>query len=156
MSLIKRNQSQDLDLWARQNPFFQGLGRLQREMNRAFDDFFRRDVTDDESFSTRTWFPNVDVVETDDRYEIRAELPGLKKDDVTITLNNSILTLRGEKKSETEKKGANYHRIERSFVTFERSFALPGTVKSDSIEAKYADGVLTLTLPKTEVGRKSR
>jgi len=150
MSLIKRNTSQDLDLWGREIPFFQGLERLQREMNRAFDGFFRSDAGDQESFSSRSWYPNIDVVENDDAYEVRAELPGLEKEDVKISLNNNVLTLRGEKKNEAEKKGANYHRIERSFGGFERSFTLPGSVKSEAIEAKFADGVLSVVIPKLE------
>lgn len=150
MSLIKRNPTKELELWNKDFPVPRAIDRLQREMNRAFDDFFRGDLFDTSSFLSHTWSPAIDVSETNDTYVIHAELPGVKKDEVKITMHDNLITIRGEKKNEVEKKAENYHRIERSYGTFERSFSLPGTVKSDSIEAKYDDGVLTITLPKTE------
>lgn len=150
MSLIKRNPTRELARWGSDFPAFGGLHSLQRDMNRFFDEFFRGDVLADESFFGRDWTPAVDVVENDDNYVLKAELPGMNKDDVKITLENNVLTIRGEKKNESEKKEGNYHRIERSYGSFERSFTVPGSLKVDNIDAQYKDGVLTLTLPKAE------
>lgn len=119
-------------------------------MNRIFDQFFRGDRSIDDSFLGRDWTPAVDVVENPDAYVLNAELPGLNKDEVKITLENNILSIRGEKKNEMEKKEGNYHRVERSYGLFERSFTIPGSIKSNDIDAQFKDGVLTLTLPKAE------
>lgn len=81
---------------------------------------------------------------------MKVELPGVSKDDVKITIESNILTIRGEKKQEKDVKQENYQRIERSYGSFQRSFTLPGTVKSDAIDAIFKDGVLTVTLPKAE------
>jgi len=150
MSLIKRNPSNEMTRWGFGFPMSSGLQSLQRDMNRMFDEFFRGDVLADESFFARDWTPAVDIVENNDNYILRAELPGMSKDDVKITLENNLLTIRGEKKNESEKKEGNYHRVERSYGSFERSFTIPGTIKADNIDAQYKDGVLTLTLPKAE------
>jgi HSP20 family protein len=150
MALIKRNPTKELELWNKDFPVPRAIDRLQREMNRAFDDFFRGDLFDTSSNLNQPWSPAVDISETKDSYLIHAELPGVKKDEVKITMHDNLISIRGEKKSETEKKDENYHRVERSYGVFERSFSLPGTVKSDAIDAKYDDGVLTITLPKTE------
>ena len=154
MPLIKRNPSKELELWNREFPVPRAIDRLQREMNRAFDDFFRGDLFDTGSALAQSWSPAVDVSETKDSYVIHAELPGVKKDEVKITMHDNLLSIRGEKKSETEKKEENFHRVERVYGAFERTFSLPGSVKSDNIEAKYNDGVLTITLPKTEEARE--
>ena len=130
------------------------LGRLHNEMNRVFSDFFRGDLVDDGSFFSGSWAPAIDVSETDDSYIIRAELPGMKKEDVKITINNTLVTIGGERKNEAEEKGRTYHRIERSYGSFERSFNLPGTVKSSSVEARFEDGLLTVALPKTEEAKE--
>lgn len=150
MSLIKRNPAQEMTRWDREFPAFRGLQSLKCDMNRIVDEFFRGDILANDSFFARDWNPSVDVVENKDNYLLNAELPGMNKDDVKITLENNVLTIRGEKKNELEKKEGNYHRIERSFGSFERSFTIPGTVKADNIEAQFSDGVLTVTLPKAE------
>jgi HSP20 family protein len=154
MSLIKRHQTSEQQTgWNREFPVFRGLQSLQQDMNRIFDGFFRGDITADDSFYTNSWSPAVDIVEKNDRFMLKAELPGLTKDDVKITLENNILSIRGEKKNESETKDGDYHRIERSFGMFERSFTLPGTVKVNDIDAQYRDGVLTVTIPKAEEAR---
>jgi len=150
MSLIKRNPTQEITRWNREFPAFRGIHSLQDDMNRIFDEFFRGDFLGNDTFFTRDWNPAVDVVENKDNYVLNAELPGINKDDVKITLENNVLTIRGEKKNEFEKKEGNYHRVERNYGSFERSFTIPGTVKADNIDAQYKDGVLTLTLPKAE------
>jgi len=121
---------------------------IQREMNRMFDGFFRG--INDEETSLTSWSPAVDVAEHDDAYVVKVELPGVNKDEVKITIESNILTIRGEKKQEKETKKENYHRVERSYGSFQRSFTLPSTVKSDKIDAAYKDGILTIALPKAE------
>ncbi|MEW6062603.1 MAG: Hsp20/alpha crystallin family protein [Bacteroidota bacterium] len=150
MALVKRNPTQEMTRWSGGFPMFRGFESLRRDMNRFFDEFFRGDILADESFFGRDWTPAVDVVENNDAYILKAELPGISKDDVKITLENNVLTIRGEKKNEMEKKEGNFHRVERSYGMFERSFTIPGTIKVNDIDAQYKDGVLTLTLPKAE------
>jgi HSP20 family protein len=92
----------------------------------------------------------VDIHEGDKEITLKAELPGIKKEDVHIDVNDGVITLRGERKFEKEDKKENYHRIERSYGSFHRSFTLPSTVDVEKIKAKYKDGILEATLPKTE------
>jgi len=113
-----------------------------------FDGFFRG--TTDEDYSLSSWTPAVDIAEHDDQYLVKVELPGVNKDEVKLTLENNILTIRGEKKQEKETKKENYHRVERSYGSFQRSFTLPAAVKADKIDASYKDGILTVALPKAE------
>ncbi len=122
---------------------------MQREINRMFDDFFRSD-RDDTSLLASTWKPAVDIVEEDEAYVAKVELPGVNKDDVKITMQDNILTIRGEKKEEKKGKEGNAHRVERYYGSFQRSFSLPTSVKSDRIEAEYKDGILTINMPKAE------
>jgi len=125
---------------------------IREEMNRLFDDFFsgwpwperRRGLLEGE------WAPSVDVAETDQDIVVTAELPGVKQEDVDVTITNDVLTLKGEKKEEKEVKKENYHRIERSYGSFQRSVSLPTGVQGDKAKAKYKDGVLQITIPKTE------
>lgn len=100
--------------------------------------------------------PKVDVKESKDGYEISAELPGIDEKDVELTIDGNLLTLAGEKKVEREEKKDNYHWSERSYGSFRRSFALPDGVDADKAAAKFAKGVLTVTLPKTEKAKKQQ
>jgi HSP20 family protein len=154
MSLIKRNPNKEMELWNRDLLIPRALDSLHNQMNRVFSDFFRGDLVDNGSFFAGGWAPAVDVSETDVSYIIRAELPGMKKEDVKITVNNTLVTIRGEKKNESDEKDRTYHRIERSYGSFERSFNLPGAVKTGDVEARYDDGLLTVTLPKTEEAKE--
>jgi HSP20 family protein len=122
---------------------------MQREINRMFDDFFRSD-RDDSSLLAQNWKPAVDIVEDNDAYVAKVELPGVNKDDVKITMQDNVLTIRGEKKTENKGKEGNMHRVERFYGSFQRSFSLPTSVKSDKIEAEYKDGILTVSMPKAE------
>lgn len=97
-----------------------------------------------------TWHPNVDVYENEGSYVLKAELPGVNKEDIRIDINNNALTLKGEKKFEEKTEKDNYVRIERSYGSFTRTFVLPDKVDSESIKANYKDGVLEITLPKKE------
>jgi len=96
------------------------------------------------------WAPDVDVIENDDNYEIRAELPGLKEEEVNITLSDNVLTLSGEKKQEIKDEKDNYVRVERTYGKFERSFSLPTNIVADKVDADYKDGVLTISIPKAD------
>ena len=96
------------------------------------------------------WSPAMDVSETEDEVLVHADLPGLSKDQIKITLENNVLTIRGEKQQESDKKDKQFHRSERSYGSFTRSFRLPTDVETGKISASYKDGVLNLTLPKSE------
>ena len=118
---------------------------LPREIDRFFDDFglnFR-------DFDT-VWSPRVDLAESEDGYEVKAELPGLKKEEIKVEVHDQVLTLTGEKKNEEKSDTKNYHRVERTYGRFGRSFRLPKEVKSDEIKAKYKNGILTIDIPKSE------
>ncbi len=136
-----------------------GLYNIQREMDRLFENFFHGDLQDDGSFGLSYWTPAVDITEQDNEYVVKVELPGVNKEDVKITLESNVLTIRGEKKlaqtaqssgQEKETKEDNYHRVERMYGSFQRSFTLPSTVRNEKIDAVYKDGILTITLPKAE------
>jgi HSP20 family protein len=125
---------------------------LHREMNRLFDDFFRGfDLAFPGTFGRdplEAVSPRVDVSETETDVHVSAELPGIEEKDIEVTLAQGVLTIRGEKKIEREEKDKNYHRVERSFGTFQRSVPLPAEVDQDKAEAVFKKGVLHITLPK--------
>lgn len=128
-----------------QVPFYQ----LQHGIDQLFDDFLGESMNFGLQSFEGTFSPTVDVSETDKEIKISAELPGLDEKDIEVSLSNDVLTISGEKKSEHEDKGENYHRIERSYGSFQRSIALPGEVDADQVDAKFKNGVLQITLPKT-------
>ncbi len=97
----------------------------------------------------RTWSPAFDVAENDREYLVSAELPGIEEKDLDVTIAEGILTVKGEKKRDSEEKGENYHRLERYYGSFERRFSVPDNVLTDKVEATYKDGILKLALPKT-------
>ena len=103
-----------------------------------------------EVMTVADWSPTVDISETEAEYAIKAELPEVKKEDVKVTVEDGVLTLQGERKQEKEEKGKKYHRVERSYGRFVRSFTLPDSVDESKVKAEYADGVLHLHLPKSE------
>jgi len=94
--------------------------------------------------------PRVDIEERADKFVMAVELPGVSKEDVKITLESNILTIKGEKRQQQVQKGRNYHRLERSYGSFQRSFTLPTTIRNDRIDASFQDGVLSIALPKSE------
>ncbi len=96
------------------------------------------------------WAPSVDISETDDAFEVRAELPGVAKDDVHVSVKDNLLTLSGEKRQEKAEDTQNYRRVERRYGSFQRRFTLPPEVATDDIKAEFNDGVLTLSIPKPE------
>jgi len=119
--------------------------RFSRLFNEALSPLFEGSATE-----ARTWSPAVDVFETDQNVVLEAELPGLDPKDVEVRVEDGTLYLKGERKFENEVKEDNYHRIERSYGSFVRSFTLPSSVDGDKAVADYKNGVLTLTLPKRE------
>jgi HSP20 family protein len=103
-----------------------------------------------ETMTVADWTPTVDISESDGEYLIKAELPEVKKEDVKVTVEDGVLTLQGERRQEKEEKGKRYHRVERSYGSFVRSFTLPESVDETGVKAEYKDGVLSLHLPKSE------
>jgi HSP20 family protein len=136
--------------WGPSTDLFRDLDTMQKRMNHMFGDIFgSREGTGDElTFSS--WNPAVDVVEREDNFIIEAELPGIKKEDIHISFVNEMLTIRGEKKVEKEEKKKNYHRSERSYGSFSRTFNFPGNVKADKVDAEFNNGVLKVIVPKSE------
>jgi HSP20 family protein len=128
---------------------FRDLLNIQDEMNRMFNNAFARFPEKGEG-SAMLWAPLVDIVETDDEITVVAEIPGMKKEDVKISIQDDVLTLKGEKKQEKESNQKNFQRVERSYGVFERSFSLPSSIQSDKVKASYKDGLLTIHLPKAE------
>jgi HSP20 family protein len=129
------------------------LDSLQSEFNRLFDSFIGNGRSE---VRARRWVPAVDLVETDESLVLRADLPGLEKDDVAIEVKDSVLTLSGERRAEHEDKAEGYYRVERSFGRFSRSLTLPQGVEPDSIDAQFTDGVLEIRIPKPEERKPHR
>ena len=125
------------------------MAYVNREpFSRLFDTFFG-DLPN-EDVSSRTWVPPVDIQETADAYRLQAELPGLTREDIQITLENNVLRLSGERKFERDVKKENFHRVERTYGTFSRAFALPQQVNAEGVQAGFENGVLTILVPKAE------
>ena len=122
---------------------FSGLSRLNRIMDEALGSWNGGNVAS-------AWLPACDVIEDKDHLKIALELPGVRPEDVKVSVENNVLTIRGEKRQESEDKGQRWHRYERSYGAFERTFTLPSTVDADHVQATANDGVLTLVLPKSE------
>jgi HSP20 family protein len=131
---------------------FRDLLSTQDRFNRLFNQTFGRafEGAGDDEVSTRTWAPAVDIYETDGSLVVKTELPGVDPKEVEVRVEENTLYLKGERKFEDETKKGNYHRVERAYGTFMRSFALPGSVDADKVTAEYKDGLLTITLPKRE------
>lgn len=127
MSLLRSNQSGDLQ-------------ELRSRMNRLFEG----------GFGTRLWTPAVDITENEHEIVLEAELPGMKKDEIDVQLNGDTLTLRGERKIESSEKGEQYHRVERQYGAWQRSFQIEIPIDAQNVSADYKDGVLTVRLPKAE------
>jgi HSP20 family protein len=131
---------------------FRDLVSIQDRMNRIFDDAFRGTRTggEDDWALGGTWAPAVDIFEQDGSIVLKAELPGVDPKDVDVRVENNVLTLRGERKFESEVKREQYHRVERAYGSFSRSFTLPNVVDTEHIKAEYKDGVLRVNLPQKE------
>jgi HSP20 family protein len=136
MSIIKYSPFADFET------FPAGLRAFQDTMNRLFTEP-----------NGRPWVPAVDIKETENDLVLKADIPDVDMKDIDVRVENGTLTLRGERKFENEKKEGSWHRVERSYGTFERAFALPETVNFDDVKADYKNGVLTITLPKKEIAK---
>ena len=139
----------------RWNPFRE-MDDLQRRMTSLFDwSPFRRSslTSDDENITVPEWAPLVDIVEDDKEYLIKVELPEVQKDDVKVTVESGTLTISGERKAEKEQKGRRFHRVERYYGRFERSFSVPDDAEADDVKAEFKDGVLRVHLAKSEQAR---
>jgi HSP20 family protein len=123
---------------------------MQDEMNRLGNEFFRGGMRDKPARWKGSWMPAVDMYEGKAAFTLKAELPGFSKDDVQLEIKDNVLTLTGERKRESDEKAAQYHRVERAYGAFRRSFRLPALVNADKAEATFKDGLLELTLPKAE------
>jgi HSP20 family protein len=121
---------------------------LQEEMNRLFDAFSRG--TELQSVTEGSWAPAVDIHESKESIVIDAEVPGVDQKDIKVSITDNILTIQGEKKQQKTVEEENFHRVERFYGTFSRSFNLPAGVKADQIKASFKDGVLKIILPKSE------
>ena len=124
-----------------------------REMEDLFDRYTKAvgwpHGSSQDIISAGDWAPRVDISETDKEFTIKAEIPEVKKEDVKVTLDNGILSIRGERKQEKEEKGKKYHKIERHYGSFSRSFTLPDNIDVSKVEAVFKDGMLNLRIPKT-------
>jgi HSP20 family protein len=121
---------------------------LQSQLNRFLEPFGR--VAPDEDLVSGTWVPPVDVAETQEKILVRVEVPGMKQEDIQIEFENGLLTLKGERKLAKEENGLTYHRVERAYGNFNRTFTLPRTVDPEKISASYRDGILEIEVPKKE------
>ncbi len=147
MTLIRWKPLREVTPWNPITDMAEEIVNMQREIDRMFDRFHGGVSAE---HAVEGWSPAVDIVEEDQQFVVHADLPGVNKNDVKITVENNQLTIRGEKKQEEIKEGKNYHRVERCYGSFYRSFTLPSSALSNKIEASFTDGVLTLTIPKAE------
>jgi HSP20 family protein len=132
---------------------FRDLVSIQDRMNRIFEDAFRgggRNAGEEDWALGGQWAPVVDIYEDEGNLVLKAELAGIEPKDVDIRVENNVLTLRGERKFEGETKREKYHRVERAYGSFSRSFTLPSVVDTEKIKAQFKDGVLSVTLPTKE------
>lgn len=130
-------------------PGVTGVNNFQDEVEDLFNTLFlanRRRV----DMGSGIWIPRVNIREHEDRYELTAEIPGMNKDEISIELQDNNLTIRGEKKAESETKDDTFHVCERVYGKFERSFLLPENTSAEAVEAEYRDGILSVVIPKTE------
>ncbi len=128
---------------------FRELSGFQDEMNQLFEDFFGR-LPSRRMFAEGFWAPLMDIEETKDEILVKAELPGMRKEDVKIQINNDVLSITGERKREEETRDKTFHRIERAYGKFQRMIRLPAEVDPAKVKATYENGVLTIKLPKSE------
>jgi len=132
---------------------FREMRSLQDEVNRLFASSFSRD---DNDLMRGAWSPQVDIFENRNEIVLEADLAGMKPEDVNISIENNVLTIHGERKFEKKDENDNFHRVERSYGSFTRSFTLPSTVQSENANAEFENGVLRLTLAKREEAKPRR
>ena len=141
MTLVKWNPSKE-------------LLNVEREFNKLFNTFNRRfgfdDSTMNEELENAVWSPLTDISENKDQYILKMDLPGVSKENLKLNFHDGELIISGERKQEKEDKDSKYHRIERTYGKYFRSFTLPQTIQADKINAEFKDGQLTITVPKSE------
>ena len=141
MTLVKWNPSKE-------------LLNVEREFNKLFNTFNRRfgfdDSTMNEELENAVWSPLTDISENKDQYILKMDLPGVSKENLKLSFHDGELIISGERKQEKEDKDSKYHRIERTYGKYYRSFTLPQTIQADKINAEFKDGQLTITVPKSE------
>jgi HSP20 family protein len=125
---------------------WKGMDTLRHEMEKVFDRFF--EPRWEEFESAGEWAPKVDLSETKDAIVVKAEIPGVEQKDINVSLQDQVLTIKGEKHHENEEKDEKYHRVERSWGAFTRALRMPVAVSGDKVNAIFKDGMLTVTLPK--------
>ncbi|OIR19867.1 spore protein SP21 [mine drainage metagenome] len=128
---------------------FRELEDVSSRLNRMFGRSVARPETDSEMLAVADWMPSVDISETDAAYTIKGEIPGVKKEDVKVTIQDGMLTIQGERKMEKEEKGKKFHRVECSYGNFVRSFRVPDDADESAVKAEFKDGMLNVTLPKS-------
>src|SRR5260370_8158113 len=134
---------------------FRDLGTLEEGVNRFFPGNLPR-FFDDEGIARGSWSPSVDIYENKDHIVLEAELPGMSREDFDLSVENNVITLRGERHFEKKEDTDNYHRVERAYGSFLRSFTLPNTVSAERANADYRNGVLRVTLPQREETKARR
>ena len=127
---------------------------IQREMDRLFNDAFK-EIGFGKDTDMSMLAPDVDIYEKDDKLFAEIEIPGIDKKDIDINVEDHVLSIKGEKKSEKEDKGRNYHVVERRYGKFQRAFRIPEYIKAEEIKAKFDNGILTVEMPKKEEAKKS-
>lgn len=128
---------------------FRELEDVSSRLNRIFGRPLGRTGQDNEMLATADWMPSVDISETDAAYLIKGEIPGVRKEDVKVTLQDGMLTIQGEGKQEKEEKNKKFHRVECSYGNFVRSFRVPDDADESAVKAEFKDGMLNVTLPKS-------
>jgi HSP20 family protein len=131
------------------NPFNE-LEDISNRLNQIFGRPAVSAAADQQMLKMADWTPSVDISETDQAYLIKAEIPEVKREDVKVTIDDGMITIQGERKMEKEEKGKKFHRIERSYGSFVRSFRLPDGVDESKAKAEFKDGMINVTLPKSE------
>jgi len=134
---------------------FRDLRNLQEEVNRLFTGNVGRSF-EDEGIARGSWSPSVDIYENKEQIVLEAELPGMKREEFDLSIENNTLTLRGERQFEKKQETDNYHRVERAYGSFTRSFTLPNTVSGEGATADYRNGVLRVAIPKREETKARR
>ncbi|HWQ31743.1 MAG TPA: Hsp20/alpha crystallin family protein [Blastocatellia bacterium] len=139
----------------RERMFFDPFRNFEERMKRLFGEGFLRAPVE-EPWTLSAWTPACDIFETENEIVVKAELPEVKKEDVTVSIENNVLTIHGERKFSEETKKENYHRVERSYGEFTRSFTLPVFVDTGKVNAEFRDGILRVVLPKREEAKPKR
>lgn len=134
---------------------FRDMVTLREKMNRLFEDYYPA-RTEEKDIVAGSWAPSVDIYETENELVLTAELPGIKEDDIEIKLEDNTLAIRGDRNFEKETKEENYHRIERSYGSFFRSFTLPAYIDQEKIEAEHENGILRIAMPKKQESKSRK